>query len=101
MKITKLKLEDELHINFKSEVAKNASNMQETMVKLIEKYLANDEMNLTKSELETILIALKQHEEKDLEQQDRAEDSYSYGYNYYLQTIIDKIEKGIKGHINA
>lgn len=39
MKITKIKLDDELHKKFKSEVAKHGSNMQETMVELITKYL--------------------------------------------------------------
>lgn len=42
MKITKLKLEDELHREFKSTVAKNESNMQETMIKLIKEYLKKD-----------------------------------------------------------
>lgn len=39
MKITKLKLEDELHHKFKSTTAARGSNMQETMVKLIKEYL--------------------------------------------------------------
>lgn len=43
MKITKLKLEDELHHKFKAEAAKQGSNMQETMVKLIEKHLKESE----------------------------------------------------------
>lgn len=43
MKITKLKLDDELHKKFKSEVAKQGSNMQETMVKLITKFLEENQ----------------------------------------------------------
>ena len=43
MKIIRLKLEDNLHSAFKSDVAKHGTNMQETMVKLITEYLKNGE----------------------------------------------------------
>lgn len=39
MKVIKLKLENNLHSAFKSDVAKHGTNMQETMVKLITDYL--------------------------------------------------------------
>ena len=42
IKITKLKLEEKLHFEFKSKVTGNGSNMQETMVKLIENYLKEE-----------------------------------------------------------
>jgi hypothetical protein len=45
VKITKVKLEDELHSAFKSEVAKHGSNLQETIVKLITNYLKESKNN--------------------------------------------------------
>ena len=40
MKFLKLKFEDEeLHLEFKSKVAKNKTNMQEQIIKMIKEYL--------------------------------------------------------------
>ena len=43
MKVIRLKLENNLHSAFKSNVAKHETNMQETLVRLLTEYLKNSE----------------------------------------------------------
>ncbi len=44
MKFLKLKFEDEeLHLEFKSKVAKNKTNMQEQIIRMIKEYLKESE----------------------------------------------------------